>query len=120
MVLPPEQAILLFMKASISILCVLLLTMTTPLPALLIALSRIGVPTIFTNMLSFFNTFTERFVKNLERTKIACASRCLEKKTLTRPAIASRLAGSLLINGFDQAERTHTAMLARGYDDTDN
>ena len=103
-------------RATVAFLAALWLVSTTPFDRLLSALNRLGLPRLFTVMLTFVFRFLSVLFEELARMRTAQRARTFG----TRPVKsgwrnAVQLVGMLLIRALDRAERIHGAMCSRGW-----
>ena len=87
----------------------------TGMHALCAALSRLGVPRVFTAQLLFLHRYLFVLAEEALRMSTAHRLRAAPGRRLPLSTYAS-LAGQLLLRAFDRAARVHQAMLARGFD----
>jgi cobalt/nickel transport system permease protein len=111
-----ETALGIVIRAAVAFLAALWLVSTTPFDRLLAALSRLGLPRMFTAMLAFVFRYLSVLFEELARMRTAQRARTFG----TRPVKsgwknAVQLVGMLLIRALDRAERIHGAMCARGW-----
>jgi cobalt/nickel transport system permease protein len=93
----------------------LVLVASTGMQPLCAALTRLGVPRVFTVQLLFLYRYL--FVLAGEASRMATA-RSLRAGDHSRmsPTVYASLLGHLLLRAFERARRVHGAMLARGFD----
>ncbi len=110
-------------KSWLAVLIAVLLTATTPMPALLVALRWLRVPRLLVATAAFAYRYLFVVVDEAGRMLRARASRSAElpgrragRSLRWRAGVAGHLAGTLFVRSVDRAERVHAAMLARGYD----
>jgi cobalt/nickel transport system permease protein len=106
-----EAALYLVLRSYISAICVLLLMGTTPLPALLEGLRRMGAPPLLLEVIQFVHRYLYLIAEQAKRMAIAATARGA-RRTFT--AVAGSV-GVLFARSYDRAEAIHRAMLARGY-----
>ena len=112
------------LKAWISLQAAALLTLTTSIPSILLALRALKVPrlliTVIALMSRYLFVFGETARQLLQareaRSSRADGSRRAGGSLLWRARVAGGMAGSLFLRSFERAERVYAAMLARGYD----
>ncbi len=107
---------ILFVRAILCLLLLILLTNTTRFIELLRALRKLGCPQILVMNLSFLYRYL--FVLTEEAMRMKQARDC--RRVMRAPffqelKILSSMLGTLLIRSFERAERMHGAMLSRGY-----
>lgn len=93
----------------------LVLVGSTGLTNLCAALSRLGVPDVFTSQLLFLYRYTFVLATEALTMRRAYALRALGGKALPMRVYA-QLLGHLLLRTYGRARRIHTAMLCRGFD----
>lgn len=107
---------ILFVRAILCLLLLILLTNTTRFIELLRGLRKMGCPQILVMNLSFLYRYL--FVLTEEAMRMKQARDC---RRVTRAPffeelkVLSSMLGTLLIRSFERAERMHGAMLSRGY-----
>jgi cobalt/nickel transport system permease protein len=79
------------------------------------ALSRLGVPRVFTNQLMFLHRYAELLAGEAARMSLARELRSGSAQRMSL-AVYGSLLGHLLLRAFDRAERIHLAMVSRGFD----
>jgi cobalt/nickel transport system permease protein len=107
---------LLFVRAILCLMLLILLTNTTRFIELLRGLRKLGCPEILVVNLSFlyryFFVLTEEAMRMKQARDCRRVGRAPFKDELK---ILSSMLGTLLIRSFERAERMHYAMLSRGY-----
>lgn len=116
--LPIETALLLFARATASILTIITLMSTTKFTDFIDALKYFKVSKIFLMIFSFFYRYLFLFIDTANKMKLAVKSRSFSKKQRLNKGTVSNMIGCLFIRSYDQSERVYQAMLARGYNDT--
>jgi len=115
-----ENGLLLFLailaKAWLSVLSLILLTATTPVPRLLDGLERLRLPRVMVMVLSFMYRYIFVLVDEVMRMRQARDSRSLGGSRLWQVKTVGRMAGTLFIRSYERGERVYAAMLARGFD----
>ncbi|HSW45103.1 MAG TPA: cobalt ECF transporter T component CbiQ [Phycisphaerae bacterium] len=95
------------------------LASTTRFPNLLKGLEKLGVPRLLVSQLRFLYRYLFLLLDEAMHLRQARASRDAGKGPLMgRWRASAGLVGVLFVRTLDQAERTHLAMIARGYDGT--
>lgn len=107
-------------KASLSILLLLIISSTTPFTQLTLALSGLRVPPLILSLLSFMYRYLFLLEDQLLRTKRAFESRNINKNGFKNIRALSNVLGTLFIRTYERAERIYMAMCARGYDGEKN
>lgn len=105
-------------RAWLSVLVMVLLGATTPVPELLSALRRLKVPDVFITLLSFIYRYVSVLGDQLRSMRIAMASRAPGLPRLRQLTVYGHLAGTMFVRAYERGERIHAAMLARGFDGT--
>ena len=95
------------------------LASTTRFPELLKGLEKLGVPRLLVTQLRFLYRYLFLLVDQAMHLRQARAARDAGRGPIrSRWQSSAGLVGVLFIRTLDQAERTHLAMIARGYDGT--
>lgn len=102
-------------RAVVALAAAVLLVTTTGFPDLLHALRRLRLPRVVTTALSLAYRLIYLLMEETERLLRAARSRNAGAGAATRRRIAAGVAAAVLQRAFARAERTHRAMLARGY-----
>lgn len=105
----------LLAKATIGVVAAILLAATTPPRDLLAGLDRLRLPRTLVAILSFMVRYVAVVAGDLQRMRIARASRGEVGGRAARLAAVAAGAGSLFVRSYERGERVHHAMLARGY-----
>ena len=107
---------MLFARAILCLMMLILLTNTTRFVELLRGLRKLGCPRILVVNLSFlyryFFVLTEEALRMKQARDCRRVGRAPFREELK---IMSSMLGTLLIRSFERAERMHAAMLSRGY-----
>lgn len=103
-------------KATLGATASIVFAATTPLPDVLTGLTRLRVPRAVIAIVSFMFRYLELLADQLRRMRTAMVARGHDPRWLwqARPLAAS--VGTLFVRSYEQGERVHHAMLARGYD----
>jgi cobalt/nickel transport system permease protein len=107
---------ILFVRAILCLMLLILLTNTTRFVELLRGLRKLGCPQILVMNLSFLYRYL--FVLTEEAMRMKQARDCRRVRRAPVPEelkVLSSMLGTLLIRSFERAERMHGAMLSRGY-----
>ena len=95
------------------------LASTTRFPGLLKGLERLGVPRLLVGQLRFLYRYLFLLLDEAMHLRQARAARDAGRGPLAwRWRASGGLVGVLFVRTLEQAERTHQAMIARGYDGT--
>ncbi|MBI3737158.1 hypothetical protein HY256_11695, partial [Candidatus Sumerlaeota bacterium] len=105
-------------KSLIALLVILLLTATTPFPAILRALDDLGVPAIPISIWSLAYRYLFILGDDLRRMKRALDSRGWVGARLRDSRALGWMIGGLFLRAFERGERIHLAMLSRGFEGT--
>ena len=106
----------ILIKAWLSILCLIWLTSTTKVTALLNGLERLHLPRVLIIILSFMYRYIFILVDEVMRMKQARDSRGFGGGRLWQLRTIGNMVGTLFIRSYERGERVYAAMAARGYD----
>ncbi|MFN7037408.1 MAG: cobalt ECF transporter T component CbiQ [Bellilinea sp.] len=114
----------ILLKAWISLQAAFLLTHTTSIPSILLALRALKVPRLLLVIIALMSRYLFVFGETARQLLQAREARSSQPDPRRRAGgslgwrarVAGGMAGSLLIRSFERAERVYAAMLARGYD----
>ncbi len=107
----------LWLRCTVSFLAGLWLIHVLPFPELLATLLRWRCPVLMVAMLAFMYRYIFILWDELARLRHARDARDFGRSSLmTRWTTNAQLIGLLLLRAMERAERTHHAMLARGWD----
>ncbi|MEL7563157.1 cobalt ECF transporter T component CbiQ [Dehalogenimonas sp. 4OHTPN] len=107
----------LLARSWLSVLALILLTSTTPLPALLKGIERLGMPKVLVMILSFMYRYLFLLIDEVLRMKNARDSRSVGSPPASFQAkTVGAMIGSLFIRSYERGERVYAAMAARGFD----
>ena len=104
----------ILLKMYLCVMAALLLVATTPFTELTAQLRRIHVPSFFVMVFEMTYRYIGVLLEEVHSMQIAYRLRSGTGKALAVKHMGS-FAGSLLLRGFDRAERVHAAMCCRGY-----
>lgn len=102
-------------KGTLGILTAILLSSTTTAREILRGLERLKVPTLIIQIATFMLRYTNVVNDEMERMRIARASRGFEATGVKHWKILGQSAGALFIRSYERGERVHLAMVSRGY-----
>lgn len=105
----------IIVKGTLGVAATSLLTATTTVPELLLALERLRVPRAVVGIASFMLRYWQVLADDLRRMRIARVSRGDDPRWLWQVAGIARTAGALFVRSYERGERVYVAMLARGY-----
>jgi len=103
-------------RAWLSILSLILLTSTTRISDLFIALEQLRMPRIMVMILSFMYRYIFVLVDEAMRMRQARDSRSFGGKRLWQLRTVGNMIGTLFIRSYERGERVYAAMVARGFD----
>jgi cobalt/nickel transport system permease protein len=102
-------------KNSLALFTILILAGVTPLPELLVALRKLGVPLVLVTTLQFMDRYRHVLTDELGRMATARRARAFSRRPAMASAMLSGLIGILFLRAMERAERVHSAMVARGW-----
>ena len=107
----------LFLRAILCLMLLILLTNTTRFVELLRGLRKLGCPQILVMNLSFLYRYVFVLTEETMRMKQARDCRRVSRARFREEIkLLSSMLGTLLIRSFERAERMHFAMLSRAYE----
>lgn len=105
----------LLAKGTLGVLASLLLAATTEPRDIIAGFERLRLPQPLVQIMSFMIRYLEVVTGELDRMRIARASRGFQARSVRQwPALGATL-GALFIRSYERGERVHLAMLSRGY-----
>jgi cobalt/nickel transport system permease protein len=102
-------------KLLLSLALLNLLTLTTPIPDLLQALSHLKVPPLLVAILTSMYRYLDLLIEEFSVMKRAAIARNLTAGKHWQRIVVGNMIGSLFIRTYDRGNRIHAAMIARGY-----
>ncbi len=102
-------------KGTLGILTAILLSSTTTARELLRGLERLRIPTLIIQIATFMLRYMNVVNDEMERMRIARASRGFEATGVKHWKVLGHSAGALFIRSYERGERVHLAMISRGY-----
>jgi cobalt/nickel transport system permease protein len=102
-------------KSMLGAVALILLVSTTPFNRLLDGLRRLGIPTIFVDMIALTYRYLYILIDEATRLRRAAIARGYAPKWLPQAIIVGRLVGNLFVRSYERAERVYGAMHLRGY-----
>jgi cobalt/nickel transport system permease protein len=117
-----ERFLSIACKSWLSVQIAILMTATTPLPDLLVAMRALHLPRLLVAILSLMWRYLAVLIDEALRMMRAREARSgsLHGKggggLLWRAQVTGGMAGTLFLRGYERSERIYNAMLARGYD----
>ncbi|MFV0306587.1 MAG: cobalt ECF transporter T component CbiQ [Desertimonas sp.] len=106
----------LLAKATLGATASIVFAATTPLPEVLTGLTRLHVPRVVTAIVGFMFRYLELLGDQLRRMRTAMVARGHDPRWLWQVRPLASSVGTLFVRSYEQGERTHHAMVARGYD----
>jgi cobalt/nickel transport system permease protein len=104
----------ILLRFALTATAAIVLVAGTGMPALCTALTRLGLPRVFTVQLLFLHRYL--FVLAGEAQRMTTARQLRGGGSRMSLAVHASLLGHLLLRAFAHAQRIHGAMLARGFD----
>lgn len=102
-------------KGTLGILVAINLSATTTARDILSGLEKLKLPAMMVQIASFMLRYVNVVNDEMERMKVARASRGFEATGVKHWKILASAAGALFIRSYERGERVHLAMLSRGY-----
>lgn len=103
-------------KSYIGVLCIILLSSTTPFPALLNGFRRLKVPKIFILLSSFTYRYLFVLLDEVMRIRQARDSRCFKGRWIGEAKVIGNMVGTLFVRSYERGERVYMAMASRGFE----
>lgn len=104
------------LKATLCLLMLNVLTLTTSVPALLQSLVHLRVPPLLIAILASMYRYVSVLIDELTAMRRAATSRNLMvARGCRQRSVIGNMFGSLFIRTYERGERVHQAMMARGY-----
>lgn len=105
-------------KAWLSVLAMVLLSATTPVPKLFHGLEKLHVPDVILMTLAFMYRYVGVMREQIASSRRALDSRAPSLGRRARLRLYGQLAGNMVLRGYERGERVYAAMRSRGYDGT--
>ncbi|HVM26107.1 MAG TPA: cobalt ECF transporter T component CbiQ [Mycobacteriales bacterium] len=102
-------------KATLGATATILLATTTDVRGLLRGLERLRLPRSFVAILSFMVRYADVVAGEMQRMRIARASRGYDPKHLLQARALAASAGALFLRAYERGERVYLAMVSRGW-----
>lgn len=102
-------------RASVALTAAVILVSTTSFPELLHALRQLRLPAVVTTALGLGYRLLYLLVDEIERLQRAARSRNAAGGAASRRRVLIGIGASAMARAFSRGERTHRAMLARGF-----
>lgn len=119
-----ERFLSIALKSWLAVQMAVLLTATTPLPDILVAMRALGIPRLLVAILGLMWRYLFVLADEALRMMRARDARSAAMSGKSGGTVAWRarvtggMVGSLFLRGYERSERIYHAMLARGYDGT--
>lgn len=105
-------------KGTFGVVTAIVLAATTPARQILRGFERLRAPSLMVQIASFMLRYVNVVNDEMERMRIARASRGFEARGLRDWKVLAAAAGSMFIRSYERGERVHLAMISRGYNGT--
>ncbi|MBD2021319.1 cobalt ECF transporter T component CbiQ [Leptolyngbya sp. FACHB-36] len=103
------------LKSLLSLLMLNILTLTTPIPALLHALVELRMPPLLVAILASMYRYIGVLIEEFNSMRRAALCRNLMSGRRWQRLVIANMMGSLFIRTYERGERIYQAMLSRGY-----
>jgi len=105
----------IFIKSTLCLLTVILLSNSTPFSELTEVLKRLKIPSLIITILALMYRYIFVLIDELERMVRARESRSFIANRMSRWMVLASIVGQLFIRSTERAERIYAAMSARGW-----
>ena len=102
-------------KGTLGVLGAITLSSTSTAREILRGLERLKLPALMVNIASFMLRYINVVTDEMERMRIARASRGFEAKGIRDWRILASVLATLFMRSYERGERVHLAMLSRGF-----
>lgn len=102
-------------KATLGATATILLAATTDVRGLLRGLEKLRLPRSFLAILSFMVRYADVIAGEMQRMKVARASRGYDPRSLLQARALAASAGALFLRAYERGERVYLAMVSRGW-----
>lgn len=102
-------------KGTLGVLGAITLSSTSTAREILRGLERLRLPPLMVNIASFMLRYLNVVTDEMERMRIARASRGFEARGIRDWKILSSVIATLFMRSYERGERVHLAMLSRGF-----
>jgi cobalt/nickel transport system permease protein len=102
-------------KGTLGVLGAIVLSGSTTARGILLGLERLKLPPLMVNIASFMLRYINVVTDEMERMRVARASRGFEPRGIRDWKILASAAATLFIRSYERGERVHLAMLSRGF-----
>lgn len=114
----PQVGYTVAAKATIGVLAMVVLSSTTPFPALLHGFDALRTPRTITLTVGLLWRYLHVFGGEFQRMRRAREVRGYQPRWLWQAGAIAATIGTMFVRTYERGERVHQAMLARGYDGT--
>lgn len=105
----------ILVKSTLCLALAVLLTLTTPFPAISRALRRLGAPSLLVTTIILLYRYLFVLLEELGRMRLARASRTFRPSKRRTWWLTAAMIGELFVRSSERAERIHAAMCSRGW-----
>ncbi len=102
-------------KGTLGVLGAITLSSTSTAREILRGLERLKLPALMVNIASFMLRYINVVTDEMERMRIARASRGFEARGIKDWRILASVVATLFLRSYERGERVHLAMLSRGF-----
>jgi cobalt/nickel transport system permease protein len=102
-------------KATLAAFTTILLGATTEIADVIKGLERLRAPRVITAIAGFMVRYADLVTGEMQRMKVARASRAYDPRWLWQARAVASSAATLFIRSYERGERVYLAMLSRGY-----
>lgn len=102
-------------KGTLGVLGAITLSSTSTAREILRGLERLHLPALMVNIASFMLRYLNVVTDEMERMRIARASRGFEARGIRDWRILASVIATLFMRSYERGERVHLAMLSRGF-----
>jgi cobalt/nickel transport system permease protein len=102
-------------KAVLGATASILLTATTPIPGILVGMTRLRVPRPVVAIIAFMIRYLDLIADQFHRMRQAMTARGHDPRWLWQARPIAAAAGTLFVRTYERGERIHQAMVARGF-----
>lgn len=110
-----ERGLTIAAKATIGVLAAIVLSSTTPFPALIRGFEALRTPRTITMLVSFMWRYLYVLGDEARRMRIARDARCYRGRWLWQAGAVGSMIATLFVRALERGERVYLAMLSRGY-----
>ncbi|MDI6799778.1 MAG: cobalt ECF transporter T component CbiQ [Actinomycetota bacterium] len=103
-------------KATLAILAISILTVSTPFDRLMEGFKGLGAPKVFLATVSFMQRYVHVLSDEAQRMKRARDSRNFNPRWIWQTKTIGNMIGVIFLRSYERGERVYISMLARGYD----